>query len=111
MSKTIREVMSEKLQNFKHLICVHCTNEDNENFKKLMEYDVDQIIYFYEENVSPYISFGHQTIIRSFLSHINITKDDETLNAKLEQYFKFFQECIDELKKETDDLDVNKCPK
>jgi len=89
-------LMAEKLSNFKHLICVHVVNEDNENFQKLMEYDVDQIITFYEDNVRPYLSFGHQTIIRSFLSHLEITKDDETLNAKLEQYFKFFQECVDE---------------
>jgi len=106
MSKTIKEVMAEKLSNFKHLICVHVTNEDNENFQKLMGYDVDELITFYEENVRPYLTFGHGTIIRSFLSHLEITKEDEALNAKLEQYFKFFQDCVDELKK-TEDDDLN----
>ena len=103
MAKTIKELLAEKLSNFKHLICVHVVNEENENFEKLMNFDVDKIIAFYIENVRPYLSFGHQTIIRSFLSHLEIAKEDEELIAKLEQYFKFFEDAISQLEKHEND--------
>jgi len=104
--KTLKELMAEKLSNFKYLIASKATNEDNENFQKLMEYDVDKIVEFYLENVQPYLSFGHGTIIRSFLSHLEIPTDDD---VKLEKYFEFFKDAVKQLQKEdADDLIVTK---
>lgn len=100
MSKSIKDLMNEKLSNLKHLICMNIVNEENENFKKLMEYEADEIITFYNDNIRPYLNFGKQTIIRSFLDHLEIDKENENLNSKLEQYFNFFEDCIKELEKE-----------
>jgi len=110
--KTMKQLIEEKLSNFKYLIASKIVYDDNENFVKLMEYDADKIIEFYLENVQPYLSFGHGTIIRSFLSHLEIPTDDEELNVKLEKYFEFFKDAVKQLQQtEIDGLDVNQIPK
>ena len=101
-----KDLLTTKLDNFKFLIASKITNEDNEHFMKLMEYDVDQIIYFYHENIKPYMTFGMNTIIRSFLGYLEMDKEDEELTGKIKKYFEFFTEVINELEKENDD-DLN----
>jgi hypothetical protein len=107
-----KDLLKGKLDNFKFLIASKIKNEENEHFVKLMEYDVDKIIYFYQDNIKPYYNtFGMNTIIRSFLSYLELDKEDEELVGKIQKYFEFFTEVITELEKETDDVDVNKSPK
>jgi len=108
-----KDLLQTKLDNFKFLIASKITNEENEHFIKLMEYDVDKIIYFYHENIKPYYAtFGINTIIRSFLGYLEMDKDDEELTEKIKKYFEFFTEVINELEKEiedkSDDLDGTK---
>jgi len=113
MSKTIKELISEKLNNFQYLISVHIVNEENENYKKLVTYDADKIITFFVENVKPYLSFGADVIIRSFLTHLEIpVQGNEELIEKIKKYFEFFQEMLVQLEKaEIDEVDVNNIPK
>lgn len=103
MSKTTKDLMGVKLNNFKHLICINITNDENENFVKFMEFDVDKIITFYLDNIRPNLMFGPNTLINSFLYQLDIIGGNPVLIAKIEQYFSFFEESIRQLEMDYND--------
>ena len=98
--KTGKELLEDKLNNFKFLIASNIKNEDNSYFIKLMEYNkIDEIIFFYNDNIKPYLSLGVDTIVSSFMSHLELNKNDNELYDKIKKYFNFFNDIITELEK------------
>ena len=93
-----KELIEQKLSSFKFLIASKITNEENKYFCDLMEYDVDKIICFYNDSIKPYYqTFGMETIIRSFLTYLELDKEDDELINKIKKYFEFFTEVIQQL--------------
>ena len=66
----LTKLIEEKFNNFKFLIADKIKNEENEHFKKIMEYKLEDILFFYESNIKPYHKkVGQDIIVASFIHY------------------------------------------
>ena len=90
-----KELLIQKFENFQFLIASNIVNEQNEHFIKLMDYKIDDVLFFYESNLKPYYGlFSMDTIVNSFCSYLELPTDQEELNNKIKKYFECFIEII-----------------
>jgi hypothetical protein len=92
----LEEFIEEKLNRFKFLIAENITNESNEHFTKLMEYNIDDIVFFYETNIKAYLNMyvGLDTIVNSFMTYLEMDLNNIELKEKIKLYFELFNEIL-----------------
>ena len=92
----LTQLLEEKFNNFKFLIADKIKNEENEHFKKIMEYKLDDILFFYESNIKPYHkAVGQDIIVASFVHYLELDNNDKDLAVNIKNYFNFFIDVIE----------------
>ena len=92
----LTQLLEEKFNNFKFLIADKIKNEENEHFKKIMEYKLDDILFFYESNIKPYHkAVGQDIIVASFVHYLELDNNDKDLAENIKNYFNFFIDVIE----------------
>jgi len=90
MNKTKKELIEEKLTNFKNLIDENIKFKENTYYLKMKDYGVNDIIMFSNENIAYYKTVGLPTVVHSFFEYMDLDEENEELKEKVTKYFNFF---------------------
>lgn len=95
--QTSRDLLDEKLKNFKYLIASKVTNDEMRNSNYSWPMMWRKSLLFTMIILSPITQPLIDRIITSFLAHLEIDPTNAELNEKLKVYFEFFTEIIQEM--------------
>jgi len=94
MNKTKRDLIEEKLTNFKKLLDEHIRYKENTYYVKMKDYGVDEVITFSNENIAYYKTLGMDTVVNSFFDYLDLDEENTELKEKITKYFNFFVEIL-----------------